>query len=171
MSAGCAICGKAKTTLDCAICESRICKNCAEFITPETFQYADVLPPKMEHTNAFCSHCYTTDVLPAIQTYEDMVAVAKDIRIFDRTQTKETRFIKRLEDPIYVSHCLDAKEATMKLAFIAARMNYNSIVDVEIKTVKIRNGSYQTSEASGTGIPTNVDDSKLMKDRSFTDPN
>jgi hypothetical protein len=171
MSSGCAICNKLKTTLDCAICESRICKSCAEFITSVTFQYIDIIPPKMEHTSAFCTQCYATDVLPAIEDYQGIVELAKNIRVFDKTQTKETRLIKRLEDPVTVEHCVDAKEATMKMAYIAAKRNFNSIVDVEIKTFKIRNGTYQTSDCTGVCVPVNVSDDKLIKDRSFTDPN
>lgn len=168
----CAICNKPKTVLDCAICESRICKSCAEFITPTTFKYIDFLPAKMEHTNAFCTQCYATDVLPAIEAYENVVADAKNIRVFEKTQTKETRLIKRLEDPIVVEHCIDIQEATMKMAYIATKKGFNSIVDTDIRTVKIRNGTYQTSECSGTCIPVNVSDDKIIKDRSIArDPN
>lgn len=168
----CAVCNHKKAPLECGVCHSKICKSCTEFLLPDTFQYIDQLPQKFGDALAFCMNCYTVDVLPEVEKYQEILAIAENIRVFDISQTKETRLIKRLEPPISVKHCLDVQEATMKMAYIAARLNFNSIIDTDIKTTKIRDGSYQTSECSATCIPANVSEEKLMKDRSLrSNPN
>jgi uncharacterized protein YbjQ (UPF0145 family) len=168
----CSICTTKKSTLECGLCHCATCKNCTEFITEETFRYADQFPQKLVQSPTYCLNCYTTDVLPEIESYEKMLEQAKEIAVFDITQTKETRLIKRLEPTITVKNCLDQPEATLKLAYIAAKLNFNSIIDMNLKTVKIRDGSYQTSEVNGTAIPAHVSESKLLKDRSLrTNPN
>lgn len=168
---GCSVCGKTKAGLNCGVCNCTLCKSCAEFLPQGELQYIDVRPAKLD-SGLFCVNCYTTDVVPEIEKYEEILARAKDIAVFDITQSKETRLLKRLEPPITVEHCLDPFEATMKMAYIAAKLNFNSIVDTNIKTIKIRDGSYQTSECSGVCIPTLLSEAKLLKDRSLrSNPN
>jgi hypothetical protein len=109
--------------------------------------------------------------MPEIEKYENLLAEAKEIRVFDITQTKETRLLKRLEPVIEVKSCVDVPEATLKLAFITAQLGFNCMIDMKLKTSKIRDGSYQTSEVNGSAIPTHLDESKVMRDRTFSDPN
>lgn len=92
--------------------------------------------------------------------------------VFMKAQFKETRLIKRLEDPISVVACADYDETLLRLAFRAAQLNYNGIIDVDITSKKVRTGNYQTSVFSGTAIPANVREDKLIKDRSnWSSPN
>jgi hypothetical protein len=135
------------------------------------FHFSPHRTPELSH-NTYCTVCFDQHVTPALSHYEEVLAKAQDILVFDISQGKETRFVKRLEKPVMIPQGLDEQEITMRLAFIAAEKNYNAIVDVDIKAVKVRDGSYQTMAYSGKGVPTNVNDRKLMKDRSlWTDPN
>ena len=88
--------------------------------------------------------------------------------IFTKSQGKETRFIKRLEEPFDFKNYPDHDEIQMRMAFKAVQMDYNAVVDVDIFSEKVRIGAYQTQTWSGTGIPVFVDDKKLIKDRSFS---
>jgi hypothetical protein len=92
---------------------------------------------------------------------------ARNILVFMKKQGKETRLIRRLEDPVRVLNCPDHDQTLMRLAFFAAQKNYNAIIDVDLVCEKVRTGSYQTLKWSGTGIPAHVDDDKLLKDRSL----
>lgn len=139
---------------------------------PESaFHFSPQRSAQLSH-NTYCLVCFDQHVTPALNNYEEILAKAQDILVFDISQGKETRFVKRLEKPVYIAEGLDEKEITLRLAFIAAEKNYNALVDVDIKALKVRDGSYQTMAYSGKGVPTNVNDRKLMKDRSlWTDPN
>lgn len=92
--------------------------------------------------------------------------------VFMKAQFKETRFIKRLEEPVKVAECADYDETLLRLAFQAAQLNYNGVIDVDITSKKVRTGNYQTSVFSGTAIPANVREDKLIKDKSnWSSPN
>lgn len=91
---------------------------------------------------------------------------AKNTIVFMKAQFKETFFIKRVQDPISVVECADYDETILRLAFMAAELNLNGIVDVEITTKKVRTGNYQTSVFSGTAVPANILEERLVKDKS-----
>lgn len=168
---GCAHCGKAKSPYQCGTCNDALCKSCVQFMPNGAFQYLTNRSPEISH-NWYCSVCFDKNVTSALATYEEIAVRAEGILVFDISQGKETRFVKRLEKPIVIESGLDQHDITMRLAYMAAEKNFNALVDVDIKATKIREGSYQTTAYSGKGIPTNVDNRKLMKDRSlWTDPN
>lgn len=97
---------------------------------------------------------------------------AKDVQVFLNTQGKESRLIKRYEDPVLVTECRDHDETLLRLAFLAAEKGYNGLVDVAIVSKKIREGSYQKSVWQGSGIPATIEENKVIKSRSFwQDPN
>jgi hypothetical protein len=118
--------------------------------------------------SAYCPTCFDNHVAPIAAVYDQTVEKAKDILVYERSQGKETRFLKRTEKPVRVERCLDRPEALLRLAFYAAAAGYNGLIDVDIKSEKIRNGPYQTTLWSGTGIPTQIESRKIMKDRSLT---
>lgn len=164
----CINCSKKRVDFKCALCEQEICKSCTEFLPEDAFHYNDEKPFDMQR-NHFCLNCHIQKVTPELEIYEDLLSRAKNIRVFDKSQSKETRLIKRLEQPITVQDCSDQQDVLLKMAFIAVKKNFNAIIDVDIKSEKIRMGSYQTSHWKGSCIPANVSDSKLIKDRSFRD--
>ncbi len=92
---------------------------------------------------------------------------AKEIMIFTKSQAKETRFVKRLEEPFNLKNYADHDEIIMRMAFRAVEMDFNAVIDVDVYSEKVRMGSYQTQTWCGTGIPAHVDEKKIIKDRSF----
>lgn len=124
------------------------------------------IPEELTHST-YCIPCFDEKVAAPLAAYNESLAQAKSILIFDKTQGKETRFIKRKERPVKVMNCLDEEEAMMRLAFLAVEMGYNGVVDVNITSEKVRVGGYQTLKWSGTGIPTEIEERKLMKDRAL----
>lgn len=167
---GCAICQHKKTPYQCGICSDSLCKSCVQFLPETAFQFMQSRPQELNHST-YCSVCFDQHVATALTNYEATLAQAQEILVFDKSQGKETRFVKRLEKPISVEG-VDEQDVTMKLAFIAVEKKYNALVDVDVKAVKVRDGSYQTMAYSAKAIPANVSDRKLMKDRSlWSDPN
>lgn len=129
------------------------------------------IPAELNHT-AYCQTCYNQKIVPAIEAYTQMMDQAKNILVYEKSQGKETRLIRRIEKPVKIVNCPDRQEAMLRLAFFAAEANYNAIVDVDLVPQKVRTGSYQTTLWSGTGIPANVSSDRIVKDRSiWSNPN
>ncbi len=162
----CCTCQKPKANLVCEICESHLCKYCAQFTDEETFSFLPEIPPDLRHTT-YCGPCYNDKVAPALADYLKTMEAAKEIMVFDKKQGKETRLIKRLEDPISVSDCADESETVLRLAFLAAQKKLNAIVDVDLSSEKIKNGSFRTTKWRGTAVPCYVNPEKLLKDRAL----
>lgn len=161
----CSQCQKPKANLECGLCQCSLCKACAQFVEEDRFSFLAKVPEDLSHT-VYCDPCYAAKIAPEIEIYDNTMELAKNIHVFDKSQGKETRLIKRLEEPLKVVDCTDRNETVLRLAFFTAQKKYNAIVDVELKYEKIKNGSYQTMKWSGSGIPANVDSAKLVKDRS-----
>lgn len=163
----CSTCGKSKAQLTCGLCESTICKYCTQFLDDETFSFLKVIPPLLSHTT-YCGYCFDAQVGPELEAYNKTKELAKSILVFTKDQKKETRLVKRVEDPVSVENCLDREETLLRLAFFAAKANYNAIIDVDLKPEKIRQGAYQTMKWSGSGVPAHVIESKLLRDKAFS---
>ncbi len=165
-TASCETCGKSKAPLVCGLCQAKICKNCTQFLAEDSFLLLPKPPTGFEN-GAFCDTCYATLVIPELEKYEALLLRAKGVMVFTKSQSKETRLIKRLEKTVIVSDCKDYDEAVLSLAFQAAELNYNSIIDMDLKPEKIKIGTYQSTLWSGTGMPANVTQERLVKDRSI----
>ncbi len=167
----CYLCHKLKATLCCGLCTESICKSCAQFLNDDSFAFMKKVPTQLSHTT-YCEPCFHNEVEPELAAYAQTLERAKNILVFSKTQSKETRKIKRTEDPVRVIDCPDHDETILRLAFFAAQGNYNAIVDMELVSEKVKNGSYQTSKWAGVAVPAQVNDAKLIKDRSsWSDPN
>lgn len=162
----CSTCHKSKANLVCGLCESTICKKCTLFIEEDSFSFMPKLSPELKHTS-YCGTCFDSTVAPFQQKYNALMEQARNTLVFTKSQAKETRFIKRMENVVEVIDCADHDEAVLRLAFFAAHLKYNAIIDVDITSKKIRDGNYQTTVFSGTGMPADVHESRLMKDRSL----
>lgn len=167
----CLTCNKSKANLECGICKSTICKDCTQFLADDTFSFLATIPEHLAHT-AFCAPCFDAQVAPELALYEATLAKAKEVLVFNKKQHKETRMIKRLEDPVKVDDCDDYAETVLRLAFFAAKADFNSLIDMEIVSNKVKIGTYTSTKFSGSGIPAQVTHDKLVKDRStWQNPN
>lgn len=162
----CTSCEKSKSTLHCGVCQAQLCKSCAEFLSEDSFAFLLRAPQDFAH-GVYCAGCFAEKIAPQLAAYEQTLEQAKNILVFNKSQGKETRLIKRIEKPVHVKDCADENEAVMKLAFAAAQANYNAIIDVNLIPQKVRTGSYQTTIWSGSGVPAHVQSERLVKDRSL----
>lgn len=168
MSSGntCELCQKPKATLECGACHASVCKSCAEFTDDTTFGLMPEVPAELAHTT-YCGRCHDQTVAPALATYQEKVDRARNVSVYFNHQGKETRLLKRKERKIEVAGCLDEDQVLMKLAFAAAEAGFNGIIDVAVKSEKVRIGTYQTLKWSGTGVPSDVRQDRIAKNRSF----
>jgi hypothetical protein len=165
-NSSCSICHGTKAKLECGCCQSTICKKCAQFLDEDSFSFLPEVPAELKHT-VYCYPCYDATVAPALADYQETIERAKQIQVYFDNQGKETRLLKRLEEPVHVKECADKDETLLRLAFFAARLNYNGIIDVSVVSTKIRSGAYQTQVWNGSGIPSYIDPKRVIRSKSF----
>lgn len=150
----CGTCQKPKATRQCGLCESPLCKACS--VLPEDLTLVAEPPPELRHS-FYCAACFDQVVEPLLGRYREILERAREVYVFTKDQSKETRLIKRKEAPLKVAECEDYDETLMRLAYLAAEAGFNALVDVDISSRKIRDGSYQSTLYSGTAIPVQID--------------
>lgn len=160
-AAVCSICQKPKAQFVCGLCQKAICKKCTEFVQASDFSFLNNVPKDLSY-DAYCPHCFDEKVRPAKESYEDMISRAGEVFIFYKTQSKETRTIKRKEEPVRVVNCHDKDETLLRLAFLAVSANFNSLIDVVISSQKMIIDGYQTSVYMGEGVPVHIDPNSPM---------
>lgn len=165
MSTPC-LCGKSTSGLECGLCKTSLCKNCTEFLEPSDFTFFATLPEELAH-GAYCSDCFISKVQPIIEQYNATLEAAKNINVYEKTQGKETRFLSRKEKPVSVENCPDRQEALLRLAFLTVQKGFNAVIDVKIDGKKVINAGYQTTVYFGSGVPSTVDERRVVKDRSI----
>ena len=151
----CSVCRRPKGTLACGICLAPNCKKCVVKLEKDSFYFLPKIPLDLSH-KFYCDSCYQAKVVPELENYNTNMAKAKNISVYVRGQGEETRFFKRKEKPITITDCSDKNETLLRMAFLAATENFNTLFDVSITLKKIRDEWYQTKTWSGTGIPTTI---------------
>lgn len=80
-----------------------------------------------------------------------------------KSQSKATFFLKRKAPPYHVENCEDKEEVLLRMSFFAVQDNYNTLIDVEMKSSKIIVGSHKKAMWAGSGIPISIDP-KIIQD-------
>lgn len=153
---------EAKKPFECLICATPLGKREVEFIDENTFLFLTALPAGLA-LGSYCVSCFDAHVRPEVETYQQKLDQAKNVNVFFLSQSKETRFVRRIEKPIKVENCQDREEAILRLAFLAVEANKNSLVDVDLSSTKVRNGGWQSSLWSGRAIPADIDEANLQR--------
>ena len=148
----CYACEKWQAHLECGLCRNSICKKCAHFVDADTFSFYKKIPEHLSYAT-YCDPCYGQNIISEIEIYNQLLELAKNVLIFYKDQGKETRRMVRRPQLFVVQDCKDRDEAILRLAFFAAQENYTTLVDVDLKQQKIRQGSYQHSLWHATAIP------------------
>lgn len=156
MENSCCSCFNAKASLECGLCHQAVCKKCAQFLAEDSFSFLAKVPEQLTHT-VYCPQCFDAQVAAPLAEYNETMEKAKNISIYFKEQSKETRLLSRKEAPVKVENCPDREETLLRLAFFAAHKKFNGLIDVELISKKIREGSYQTQSWSGSAIPVNLD--------------
>lgn len=152
----CKTCRKPKAPYTCGLCQEHVCKSCAEFLDQDAFAFLKKIPEELTHT-AYCSNCFDDKVAAPLADYNQALEKARDIYIFTKDQTKQTRLLKRKEEPYHVENCEDEEEAIMRMSFMAVQAHFNAVIDIQLNSKKIIVGSHKKTIWSGTGVPITID--------------
>lgn len=149
----CCTCRRPKTGYTCGLCLGAVCKKCLETLEEGRFLLETALKEPFTHRH-YCGRCYMDTIAPRLAEYDRLVRRAEKVTVFLKKHGgEETRLFPRTEKPFRVVDCLDERETLLKLAFHAASLGYNALVDVETSRRKVRNHGYQSSRWEGVGIP------------------
>lgn len=130
-----------------------------------SFSFMKKVPSELAHP-LYCPQCFDEKVSAPLVSYNETLERAKEVLVFSKDESKKTRLFSRKEEPVQVAECLDKDETILRLAFLAAQKQFNSIIDVELKSEKVMNGSHRYHVWKGRAIPCNLDDRQLNRDYS-----
>ncbi len=156
----CCTCQKPKANFKCGICQIPVCKNCVLYLEDDAFSFLAEIPPDLAH-KTYCPSCFDQKVSPEMHCYNEIMERAKLVTVFFIDQGKATRLMNRNEKTIQVKDCNDKRDTLMRLAFFAAKANFNALIDADITAVKKRINSYQTSVWHGSATPLNLNEAQL----------
>lgn len=161
-AAECIACRRPKGALECGLCHESVCRNCATYQPEGTFSFFTVVPAELAHTH-YCPTCYDEQVAPQKLRYDSLMEQARETAIFFTTQRRQLPILKKTNDVLKVVDCADRDETILRLAFQAAQMECNSVIEVEVEAEKVRNFGYQKSAWRGQGRPAQVDIGKVER--------
>lgn len=158
----CTSCQKIETGVACGLCAEATCKDCAIFLESDAFAFLRQRPEGLEG-DTYCQGCFANRVAPELEAYEVLVERAREIDVYYKNQSKETRLISRKEKAVAIKDCDDRDELVLRLAFQAALGGFNTVVDIDLKPIKVaQGGRYRKFMWNGSGIPTNARKSKSL---------
>jgi hypothetical protein len=147
---------KGIANLACGLCKGSLCKSCAEFAPIGDLSFFTKLPDELSH-NQYCSICYVSQIIPRIENYKQLVKRAKGIFIVEKKPREGLRILKKSVKPLIVLACADREETFLRLAFQAAELGFNAVIQAKVQSQKIRNFGYQKMEWRGTGLAADLD--------------
>jgi uncharacterized protein YbjQ (UPF0145 family) len=159
LNKNCTICNSPSAHLSCGTCNTIICKSCAVFIDVNAFAFLEKVPEDLLK-GTYCPPCYETSVAPAVDEYQQLLERAKQVNVYFKAQSKETRLMKRSNKPINIVACDDRDEAILRLAFLAAKDGYNALIDVDIKSEKVRDHAFQKLVWHASAIPVSLENNR-----------
>jgi hypothetical protein len=159
----CLSCRKREGTYRCVACENPVCKPCSETLSDPLFVSLEEIPAELV-AGRFCGHCFDQEMAPKIAAYETVMEAAKQVFIFFKTQKKHIPLIRKSKTMVSVAECIDRDETILRLAYYAAKEDYNAVIDVDVSAKKINDGgSNKTATWKGTGYPALVDGEKIER--------
>lgn len=156
----CVICLAPKAPKTCGLCNGPVCKGCQEAVTSQTFMYMASVPAKLSHSN-YCVRCYDDQIVPELNAYEAMTEKAKDVYYLSKAYPGYIRVLQRHTKRVTVENCDDRRDTIIRMAFAAAEMGFNAIIEADVESFKSRNGKYQSSSWKGSAMPAKIDGDHL----------
>ncbi|MBS1960936.1 MAG: hypothetical protein JST04_01880 [Bdellovibrionales bacterium] len=157
----CLSCRKRAGAYACVSCADAVCKPCSEKVSDPLFASLEAIPNEQVE-GRFCGRCWDAEMAARLEAFQSTLEAAKQVFVFFTTQKKHIPLIRKSKTPVNVESCPDRDETILRLAYVAAKEEYNAVVDVEVTVKKVRaGGSNKTADWKGTGFPALVDGKKV----------
>jgi hypothetical protein len=152
----CEQCLKIEAVSECGICKISICKRCRETLDKNDFSLIESRPKDLDHA-AYCGACFDQTVRPALDKYENLEVLAKDVYFQSNNFHGNSHILSKYSKSISIAKCDDRRQLILMLAYKAAELNYNAIVSADIRSKRVyAEGGYGHYEWSGSAIPANI---------------
>jgi hypothetical protein len=158
----CCFCRLPRASHECGICESDICRSCAERVAEDTF-LMQTTPPEWIDKKFFCPRCFDDVIAPVIASYEEKLALAKEVHYWPKNYRGYIPVLRKSRTELRVENAKDRDEALLQLGFLAVEAGFNGMVQGEISSRKVRNFGYQNMSWSARALPVMVDNEKLER--------
>lgn len=120
------------------------------------------VPAKLQKAN-YCLQCYDSQIVPEKIKYQETLEKAADVYFLTKNYGGYIRVLKRHTGRVKVEACADRRETIMRLAFLAAELGLNAIIESEVDSTKTRNGGYQSKFWTGSALPALIDADQLER--------
>jgi hypothetical protein len=159
----CAICNGAKARKTCGLCEAAVCKKCIEIMPTDAFVLMPKIPVELSHA-IYCVRCYDTKVAEPYTKYRELAHKADNVYFVTRDYNGYVHVIERHKVRVEVEACEDRKVTILRMAYLAAELGYNAIIDAQVKSfANNKPGGYQSSLWKGSAVPAKVDGEQLER--------
>jgi len=159
----CAICTTAKATAHCGLCQSLVCKSCQDELGQDAFLYQEKIPEKLTHA-AYCWRCFNEHVAPELTAYEAMAEKAKNVYFLTADYKGYVRILGKHKGRISIPDCADRREIILKMAFIAAELGFNAIIQSKVESMTVpKGGGHYSSRWKASSLPALIDGVQLER--------
>ena len=149
----CTHCRNAPATLNCGICNCALCKNCEEYVDPNSFSYREKVSTDLTQGH-YCHACFESHLKPEIEKYQQTLEKAHAVYIFFESKPTPRTLLKKANKGISVNKCLDKDQTFLRLGFLAAEKGYNAVTNASVERTLPR------KLWKGKGIPALIDAKK-----------
>jgi hypothetical protein len=158
----CARCNAEASLVECGLCQKSFCKKCRQSLDPTAFELLIKIPKDFSHAH-YCIDCFDAKVAPFQAEYEENAAKAHEVYFLTKNYRGFVRITKRHTKRVEVRECDDRRLTILKMAYAAAELGFNAIIEAEVDDKKIRMNKYQSTAWSGSALPANIDGEQLEK--------
>ncbi|MEO5668817.1 MAG: hypothetical protein ABIR96_12215, partial [Bdellovibrionota bacterium] len=159
----CAVCNGPKATKTCRLCEAMVCKKCIETLGTDAFVLLPKIPIELSHS-MYCARCYDTHVAAPFAAYEEIAAKAEGVYFVTRDYNGYVHVIERHTTRVSVEICEDRRITILKMAYLAAQLGFNAIIDAKVQSFSYNlEGGYQSARWKGSSLPAKIDGAQLER--------
>lgn len=159
----CVVCESKKGLQPCGLCARSACKKCIHDLGPEMFAFMDPIPEELSH-RLYCPDCYDAKIAEPVRVYEELVEKAADIYYLSKDYPGYVRVLKRHTKRVTVPACPDRRETILRMAYVAAELGMNAIIEANVVSKKVKTSQkYQSTEWSGSAVPAIIDGDQLER--------
>lgn len=138
----CYICHK-KTLKECGLCEEPTCKTCLQTLAIDHFKFMHPVPSEFTK-GQYCNPCFSQQISEPLHQYDTLLEQAKDMNVYFKDKHSKLMYMFKIAKvPIVIEDSNDYDDLILQLAYAAAAKGHKDIVNVEIESRKVFDGSYK----------------------------
>ena len=90
-------------------------------------------------------------------------AFTKDVYFLTKAYPGYVRVLRKHTKRVVVEDCADRRDTIVRMAFFAAELGFNAIIEAEVESFKTRSHGYLSSRWKGSAMPAQIDGEQLER--------